>query len=74
MSQESPFVAIRNHSLNPMRVRAETPQFHLLALAGLNSQRICIYPFIGWDVGRLMSIGKNVKNGWLVDDGQKCHC
>ena len=57
-----------------MHIRTEIPQLDLLAFAGLNSQRICIHPLIRWDIGRLMSIGEDVENGRLVDDGQKCHC
>jgi hypothetical protein len=51
MSQQLSFVAIRDHSLNPMHIRAKAPQLHLLALGGLNSQRICVHPLICWDIG-----------------------
>ena len=68
-----PFVTIRHHSLNPMNIRAEATQFHLLALTRLYSQRIRIYPLIRRDVSRFMGICEDVEHGRLVDDGQKCH-
>lgn len=50
-STVSTLVTIRNHGLNPVYIRAETPQLHLLAFTGLNGQRIRVHPLICRDVG-----------------------
>jgi len=73
MSNVSPLVTIRNHSLNPVNIRAEVPQLHLLTLTGLNSQRIRVHPLIRRHVGRLVSVNEDVEHGWVIDDRQKCH-
>jgi hypothetical protein len=65
----STLITIRNHSLYPVNIRAKTSQLHLLALTGLNSQRIGIYPLIRRDIGRLVGVYKDVEHGCLVDDG-----
>ena len=69
----SPLVTIRNHGLNPVNIRAKAPQFHLLALAGFNGQRVSIHPLVRRDVRRLVSVYEDIEHGWLVDDGKKCH-
>lgn len=46
-----PLVAVGNHRLDSMHVRAKAPQFDLLALARLDSQGIRVHPFVRGHVG-----------------------
>ncbi len=57
-----------------MNIRAEAPQFHLLALTCFYRQRIRIHPLIRRDVSRFMRIHEDVEHRRLVDDRQKCYC
>ena len=66
-------VTIRNHRLNPMHIRAEVSQFHLLALTCFDSQRICIHPLACGHLSRLVGIHEDVEHGRFVDDRQECH-
>ena len=56
-----------------MNVGAEASQLHLLALASLDCQRVCVNPFISGNLGRLGRVSEDVKDGWLVDDWQEGH-
>jgi len=69
VNRPSPLVTIRNHSLNPVNIRTETPQFYLLALTGLYGKRIRIHPLICRDLSRLMGVCEDVEHGWLVNNG-----
>jgi hypothetical protein len=66
-------VPVRNHGFDAVDICAETSQFHLLALAGLNCQRVRIDPLVSGDLGRLGGIGEDVKHCWLVDNWQEGH-
>jgi hypothetical protein len=67
------FVAIGDHRLNAMDIRAETPHLDLLALARLNSQGVRVNPLPSRYICRLGGICQNVEDCRLVDDGQVCH-
>ena len=47
------FIPIRHHGFNPVHVRAEAPQLHLLALARFDRQRVGIDPLVGRHVSGL---------------------
>jgi len=68
VNRPSPLVTIRNHSLNPVNIRTEAPQFHLLALTGFYSKRIRIHPLIRRDFGRPMGVYEDIEHGWLVNN------
>ena len=56
-----------------MNIRAEASQLHLLTLARLDCQRVCINPFISGHLGRLRGVSEDVEDSWLVDDWQEGH-
>ena len=57
-----------------MDIRTEVPQSDLLAFTSLYRQRIGINPLVCGDVGGFVSIGKNVEDGRLINDGEESHC
>lgn len=67
------FVSVCNHCLNPVNIRGKAPQLHLLALAGLDCQRIRINPLVSGNLGRLRGIGEDVEDCWLVYNWQEGH-
>ena len=69
----SPLVAVRDHSLDPVHVRAEAPQLHLLALARLDRQRVRVHPLVRGHVRGLRCVREDVEHRWLVDDRQERH-
>jgi hypothetical protein len=69
-----PLIAICDHSLNPMDIGAKAPQLHLLTFPCLNSQRVCIYPFVHRHVCRLGGICQYIEHGGLINDREKCDC
>lgn len=57
-----------------MDISTKAPQFHLLALPCLNSQRICVYPLIRRHICRLECICQNVEYRRLINYREEGDC
>lgn len=68
------FIPIRHHGFNPVHVRAEAPQLHLLALARFDRQRVGIDPLVGRHVSGLRCVRQDVEHRRLINHRQEGNC